>query len=52
MTDEALDYSIRDVCATIDIWRDRPTSDLYVSKLLREFDAYTVERNRRERMAA
>lgn len=42
-------YAIRDVSETLQIHRDRPIDDPYVAKLYAEFDAYTVELQKRRR---
>jgi hypothetical protein len=42
-------YALRDISATMAIWRDRPLSDPYIVKLYAEFDAYTVELHKRQR---
>ena len=49
MTDAALIYAVRDVSETLNLYRDvEPTHD-YAAKLWAEFDAYTVELNRRRK---
>lgn len=50
MTDADLLYAIRDVRETLDLWRDQIETD-YTRKLWAEWDAYTVEINKRRRLA-
>lgn len=35
---DEVEFALADVKATLDIWKDRPTQDEYVAKLLFEFD--------------
>ena len=42
-------HALRDIQATMAIWRDKPLSDPYMVKLYAEFDAYSVERYKRQR---
>jgi hypothetical protein len=42
-------YALRDIRETMTIWRDKPLSDPYMVKLYAEFDAYSVERYKRQR---
>lgn len=44
---EQLLHAIRDVKETLEIWKSESLWHPYVQKLYAEFDAYTVERNRR-----
>ena len=44
-----LRYAVKDILATLQLHRDKPTTDSYVAKLLAEFDAYTVELYNREK---
>jgi hypothetical protein len=44
-------HALRDIQATLAIWRDRPLSDPYIAKLYAEFDAYSVEKYRRQKSA-
>lgn len=47
MSDRALRYALTDVIATLALWDHTPTSHPYHAKLLAEYDAYSVEWNRR-----
>jgi hypothetical protein len=49
MPTEQLLHALRDISATMAIWRDKPLSDPYMVKLYAEHDAYTVERYKRQR---
>ena len=42
-------HALRDIQATMAIWHARPLSDPYIAKLYAEFDAYSVERYKRQR---
>ena len=42
-------HALRDIKATLAIWRDRPLSDPYIAKLYAEFDAYSTETDHRQR---
>lgn len=35
-------FAIKDIKATLEVWKDAPMTDPYVRKLWAEFDAYTV----------
>ena len=45
-----LNHALRDIAATLPIYRERDTRDPYVAKLLAEMDAYTFELSRRKRL--
>jgi hypothetical protein len=47
MSAAELDFAIRDVTETLELWPDREPTEPYVAKLLAEFDAFTVARQRR-----
>jgi hypothetical protein len=49
-TQNELAFAIQDVKATLAIHRERDMRDPYVAKLWAEFDAMTVELNRRRRL--
>lgn len=49
MTDAMLLYAIRDVSETLDIYKDASPTEAYPAKLWAEFDAYTVEINKRRK---
>lgn len=49
LSDEALDYALKDIAETLAIWRDEPSHHDYVMKLNAEWDAYTAEKQRRQR---
>jgi hypothetical protein len=51
-SDAALEWAIADIMATQAIWRDAPEHHAYVAKLNAEFDAFTTERQRRQRGGA
>ena len=42
-------HALRDIQSTLAIWRERPLDDPYIVKLYAEFDAYSVERYKRQR---
>jgi hypothetical protein len=42
-------HALRDIQATMAIWRDKPLSDPYMVKLYAEYDACTVELYKRQR---
>ena len=42
-------HALRDIQATLAIWRGRPLNDPYIAKLYQEFDAYCTETYRRQR---
>jgi hypothetical protein len=42
-------HALRDIQATLSIWRDKPLNDPYIAKLYAEFDAYVVEKYWRQR---
>ena len=44
-----LQGALRDIAATLPIYRERDTRDPYVAKLLAEMDAYTMELIKRRR---
>jgi hypothetical protein len=44
-----LQYAVRDIQATLPIYRERDTRDPYVAKLLAEMDAFTSEMTLRKR---
>lgn len=44
-----LTWAIGDIKECLDIWKDRPLTDPYVTKLYAEFDAFTVERHKRRK---
>jgi hypothetical protein len=44
-------HALRDIQATLAIWQNRPLSDPYIAKLYAEYDAYSVERYKRQRNA-
>lgn len=46
MSSAELHFAIADVKDTLEIWKG--TENEYTRKLLAEFDAYTVERNKRQ----
>ena len=45
-----LNMALKDIQATLPIYRERDTRDPYVAKLLAEMDAFTVELIRRKRL--
>lgn len=45
-----LNHALRDISATLPIYRDRDTRDPYVAKLLAEMDSITTELSRRKRL--
>jgi hypothetical protein len=45
-----LSYALQDVKETLGVFIERDTRDPYVARLLNEFDALTVELNRRRRL--
>jgi hypothetical protein len=49
-TQNELAHAVKDIGATLPLYRDRDTRDPYVAKLLAEMDAYTVEMMRRRRL--
>ena len=49
-TQNELAFAIKDIGATLPIYRDRDPRDPYVAKLWAEFDAMTVELSRRRRL--
>jgi hypothetical protein len=49
-TQNELAHAVKDISATLPLYRDRDTRDPYVAKLLAEMDAYTVEMIRRRRL--
>ena len=49
-TRNELAHAIKDIGATLPLYRDRDPRDPYVAKLLAEMDAYTVEMIRRRRL--
>jgi hypothetical protein len=49
-TQNELAFAIKDIGATLPIYRERDTRDPYVARLLNEMDAYTVEMIRRRRL--
>ena len=49
MPTNQLEHALRDISATMTIWRDKPLSDPYMVKLYNEFDAYVVEKYKRQR---
>ena len=46
-----LQGALRDIGATLPIYRERDTRDPYVAKLLAEMDSITFELTRRKRLA-
>jgi len=46
-----LNHALRDISATLPIYRERDTRDPYVAKLLAEMDSITFELARRKRLA-
>lgn len=47
LTDAQLEWTLKDIAETLKIWRDEPTSNPYVAKLLREWDAALNEKSKR-----
>jgi len=48
MTDAGIEWSIRDIRETMDIWRDeKPMNDPYMVKIWAEWDAATAEAQKR-----
>jgi hypothetical protein len=45
-----LNHALRDIAATLPIYRERDTRDPYVAKLLAEMDSITSELSRRKRL--
>ena len=45
-----LNHALRDIAATLPIYRERDTRDPYVAKLLAEMDSITFELSRRKRI--
>lgn len=45
-----LTHALRDISATLPIYRERDTRDPYVAKLLAEMDSITTELSRRKRL--
>lgn len=45
-----LNHALRDISATLPIYRERDTRDPYVAKLLAEMDSITTELSRRKRL--
>ena len=45
-----LNHALRDISATLPIYRERDTRDPYVAKLLAEMDSITSELSRRKRL--
>ena len=45
-----LNHALRDIAATLPIYRERDTRDPYVAKLLAEIDSITFELSRRKRL--
>lgn len=45
-----LNHALRDIAATLPIYRERDTRDPYVAKLLAEMDSITTELSRRKRL--
>lgn len=45
-----LNHALRDISATLPIYRERDTRDPYVAKLLAEMDSITTELSRRRRL--
>jgi len=46
-----LNHALRDINATLPLYRERDTRDPYVAKLLAEMDSITFELTRRKRLA-
>lgn len=47
MSKVSLKFSIKDVKQTLAMWPEKPMTDPYIQKLYAEYDAYTVELQRR-----
>lgn len=45
-----LNHALRDISATLPIYRERDIHDPYVAKLLAEMDSITTELSRRKRL--
>ena len=45
-----LNHALRDIAATLPIYRERDTRDPYVAKLWAEMDSITTEISRRKRL--
>ncbi|CAB5220180.1 hypothetical protein UFOVP231_84 [uncultured Caudovirales phage] len=50
MRPESLAYAVKDVKQTLDVMRERDPRDPYIVKLMCEFDAFTVEMQKRKRL--